>query len=306
LGLTISRHIAHSLDGELTVSSRPGQGSVFRATLATGLLEQAEMWKRPPCAALSSSTMARAAAGRLPRAGILLVEDGEANRKLICLVLRRAGAEVVCAENGRAGVEAAAGGSFDLILMDMQMPVMDGYRATGQIRASGFAGPVLALTAHVMRGDAEKCLAAGCSGYLTKPIDVDALIGAVRGVLDDAGPVESSTTTFTKSVAWPPVSSALPTEDPEFREIVDGFVTTLELRLREMRGAWERCAWIELSRLAHWLKGAGGTVGFDVFTEPAAHLEQHADQGRTEEADKALRELEELAARIVVLSDTPS
>src|SRR5262249_60619224 len=104
---------------------------------------------------------------------VLLVEDGETNRDLVSLVLTEAGATVVTAENGKAGVELARAQPFDLILMDMQMPVMDGYTAARTLRSLGIETPIVALTAHAMRDDVDKCLAAGCSGYLAKPVQID-------------------------------------------------------------------------------------------------------------------------------------
>jgi two-component system, sensor histidine kinase len=114
---------------------------------------------------------------------ILLVEDGEANRKLCSLLLRRAGAKVVTAENGQIGVKTALTQSFDLILMDMQMPVMDGYTAATQLRQEGITIPIIALTAHALQGDEAKCRMAGCSGYLSKPIDSATLLRKVAGAI---------------------------------------------------------------------------------------------------------------------------
>ena len=111
---------------------------------------------------------------------ILLVEDGDTNRKLLRVTLSRNGATVATAENGKIALHLAAEQEFDVILMDMQMPIMDGYTATRILRDRGFAKPIIALTAHAMKGDREKCEEAGCSGYLTKPINLDTLVHTVR------------------------------------------------------------------------------------------------------------------------------
>ena len=182
LGLTICRHIAKELGGDVTVESKPGQGSVFRVRLATGPLANVRMFDLPPTELLTAAQSTRQPRPpRLEGSRILVVDDGETNRKLIRLVLEEAGAEVTCAENGKIGLEAADRGQFDVILMDMQMPVMDGYTAAWKLRERGCRLPIVALTAHAMRGDQEKCLAAGCTAYLTKPINIDELMDAVAG-----------------------------------------------------------------------------------------------------------------------------
>ncbi|MFI5456028.1 MAG: PAS domain S-box protein [Isosphaerales bacterium] len=304
LGLTISRHIARSLGGDLAAASRLGEGSVFRATIATGPLDEGRMKGWPLTEALASHDPTAAFTTHLNGARILLVEDGATNRKLITLMLRRAGAEVVCAVDGQAGFEAATEQRFDLIFMDMQMPVLDGYEATRRLRAAGYIGPIVALTAHALRGDAELCSACGCDDYLVKPIEHDRLLNAVEEHMNKATPARTSDLSppSVASRRASELTSALPTDDPEFREIVEEFLVTLDARLRAMRAAWEREDRDELARLAHWLKGAGGTAGFDAFTEPARRLEEHAKHGPRDDAGHALHEVEILSGRIVAAS----
>ena len=118
------------------------------------------------------------------RARILLAEDGPDNQRLISMMLRKAGADVAVAENGQMAVDRVRLERFDLILMDMAMPVMDGYTAARTLRELGVDIPIVALTAHALAGEREKCLAAGCNAYLTKPIDRPDLLAQIRALLE--------------------------------------------------------------------------------------------------------------------------
>ena len=196
LGLTIAKRLAQALGGDIDVWSEPGCGSVFRVTVATGSLEGVRTLDDP----LAATTVAQQADERtekasvtsLPACRILLAEDSPDNRLLISRLLERAGATVMAVENGQVAVEAAlaarAGGTpFDIILMDMQMPVMDGYAATAKLRQEGYTGVVVALTAHAMESARDECLAAGCDDYASKPIDRKRLLGTVLNHLRPAG-----------------------------------------------------------------------------------------------------------------------
>ena len=252
------------------------------------------------------------------------MEDGDTNRKLIGLLLQRAGAKVTMAENGQLGAELAMKGSFDVILMDMQMPVMDGYTATTVLRQHGLTVPIIALTAHAMKGDEGKCRAAGCSGYVTKPIDGDQLLRTVAGALGviSAAPGSGSNNAIAKGTevvqtapaapkqavscgvksnpADRPLFSTLPMEDPDFREIVEEFIQRLQDQLAAMQRALDTQDLPELSRLAHWLKGAGGTAGFPAFTQPAKHLEALVQDQQCDEIEATLAELLDLSQQIVI------
>jgi PAS domain S-box-containing protein len=183
LGLMISRRLARMLGGDVSVRSTPGAGSVFTVTLATGPLEGVRMIANAREAALTSSDEHDEAPQVQLVGRILLAEDGPDNQRLISFLLRKAGAEVVIAGHGAAAIEAyfqakEAGEPIEMILMDMQMPVMDGYETTRELRRRGVVTPIVALTAHAMSSDRNKCLAAGCDDFATKPIDRRALIQA--------------------------------------------------------------------------------------------------------------------------------
>ena len=174
LGLAISKRMAEMLGGDIVVRSCPGQGSTFSFSMGIGRPDGLAVTQE-----LSHAVTARKPVSDVPqRLGcrILLAEDGPDNQRLIAFLLRKAGAEVELAGDGRIALDLAlaarqAGNPFDLILMDMQMPVMDGYETTQQLRSAGFEQPIIALTAHAMTQDRKKCIDAGCDDYVTKPID---------------------------------------------------------------------------------------------------------------------------------------
>jgi signal transduction histidine kinase/ActR/RegA family two-component response regulator len=178
LGLAIARSLARLLGGDVTVTSKPRQGSCFTATIDAGAV--AELNATP-----EDRPAADYAATEKLDARILLAEDGRDNQLLFEHFLQSAGATVTLAENGAAAVnhvlvETAAQSPFDLILMDMQMPYMDGYTATATLRGQGFTTPVIALTAHAMPDDRAKCLQAGCDDYLSKPVDRQTLLQTIK------------------------------------------------------------------------------------------------------------------------------
>lgn len=184
LGLAICRRIAESLGGELTVNTVIGQGSVFTATVSTGDLHGVRMIEMPTPALTSEVPLEPTKRGNLDGVTILVVDDMETNRRLVSMFLERAGATVASVENGALAVDAVENGNFQIVLMDMQMPVMDGYTATMLLRQRGYDRPIIALTAHAMRGDREKCEIAGCSGYVSKPVNMDILIDTVKAAAD--------------------------------------------------------------------------------------------------------------------------
>ncbi|HET6246454.1 MAG TPA: ATP-binding protein [Tepidisphaeraceae bacterium] len=314
LGLSISRQIADALGGSLSVTSEVGKGSVFTLTIDTGSLEGIPTLNRDELITAVASRKADGPVLRLPGTRVLLVEDGVSNRKLIMLVLDRAGAVVEWAEDGKTGSEMALGGNYDVVLMDMQMPIMDGYTAARLCRSKGLTTPIIALTAHAMRGDEEKCRDAGCTGFLTKPIDMDLLVRtigqasgkcAIENAADFAprfkGSAVASLPRESALGAIPAaLTSTLPSSDPEFCQIIVEFVDRLHQQLGAMQQAWEKQDLSELASLAHWLKGSGGTAGFAALTDPARKLEQLARDKKLEEIAGAIGALNELAEHIVV------
>ncbi len=187
LGLTICKRLTEMLGGTIEVETAPGEGSTFRVTIATGPLEEVGLVEHPvaqhewlPQAKnLDQSEPALPAGCR-----VLLAEDAPDNQRLISFLLHKAGAEVAVAGDGATAVEMVLearrrGQPFDVVLMDMQMPVLDGYQATRRLREEGYDAPILALTANALASQREACLRAGCNQFLAKPIQRAVLVRTV-------------------------------------------------------------------------------------------------------------------------------
>ncbi len=189
LGLAISRHFARLLGGDLTVvESGEGVGTRFRATIAARPVEDDQRDEDTDSVRPSAEPLRKDAPitteSPLDGVRVLLAEDGPDNQKLISFVLKKAGALVTVVENGKLATEAALAAigeehTYNVILMDMQMPVMDGYTAVELLRREGYSAPIIALTAHAMANDRSRCLDAGCDDYASKPIDRNALVQCV-------------------------------------------------------------------------------------------------------------------------------
>jgi len=307
LGLAISKRLAEALGGDIHVVSRPGEGSTFTFTLETELPasvrmlnDLSEVAARATHQPQSASPVAWKLCGR-----VLLAEDGPDNQQLISMILSQAGVEVDLASNGRVAVEKAlaavsAGAPYDAIIMDMQMPEMDGYDATGQLRQAGYDKPIVALTAHAMAGDRQKCIAAGCDDYATKPVDRMGLLRTLARLMGSPqpGPEDAPAETEPKEPSSDEAIHSVFRSDPAMAGIIAEFVGQLPQRLADMRQAGANNQWDVLQRAAHQLKGAGGSYGYACLTDAARELESHAKQQDAEAAMLALSNLANLCERI--------
>jgi CheY-like chemotaxis protein/HPt (histidine-containing phosphotransfer) domain-containing protein len=252
----------------------------------------------------------------IPPSRLLVVDDGAENRELLSLVLAEQGLWVEEAENGQVALDKVAQGGFDLILMDMQMPVLDGFAATRILRERGVQTPIVALTANAMKGFEQEVLQAGCTAYVTKPIDIDGLLAKLAQMLggaqagapvargEDAAatvlPVETGAAVAAVSQAEPrheAITSRL-AGNARLVPIVRKFAARLDEQLATAERAWQAQDSAEIARFAHWLAGAAGTMGYDAFTGPARELEQFALGGQGENVGAAMAALREMAGRV--------
>ncbi len=205
LGLTIVKRLAESMHGDVKVISQPGQGSQFLIDLQVGFTPAKNLGEncdgchrignecRPveahTCLQKAQELTSMSPFQDLKGLNVMLVEDGVDNQRLVSFLLKKAGAEVEICENGQVALDRIAqrngdseslASDIDVVFMDMQMPIKDGYTATRELRDSGFHKPIIALTAHAMQGDREKCLQAGCDDFLTKPVNKQTLLHACK------------------------------------------------------------------------------------------------------------------------------
>ncbi|MFO7602747.1 MAG: ATP-binding protein [Gammaproteobacteria bacterium] len=265
LGLHLSRRFAELLGGSIAVESEYGVGSCFSLTLPTGEIPPEDIvtkFNRPPAAAaeqpdaLDISTL---------RGNVLLAEDTKDNQLLVRAFLRNSNITITTVENGQQALDAVVQNNFDLILMDIQMPVMNGLQATRQLRQQGWDGPLLALTANVLPEDCQRYRETGFTDVIAKPISRRLFLEKIATYLE---PDDAATETS-------PIYSTLLAEEPDFLPAVEHFVQQSAQECQKLQHALATQDWPALQQQLHRLKGSGGGVGFAEVTRLARECEQY-------------------------------
>jgi signal transduction histidine kinase/DNA-binding response OmpR family regulator len=259
LGLCISRQLAEKLDGTIECSSEKGVGSRFEFSFSIGAVEPVWVTSYP------TSSDAGPQAPRVPQlhGTVLLAEDSPDIQGLISMYVRRTGARVHVVDNGQQAVEHLMQYDYSLVLMDVQMPVLDGLSAVRRLRQLGNTTPIVSLTANALREDREHCLAAGANDYLTKPVDLVKFYATLSQFVP-AAPTDAR-------VELAAVDDGLE-DDPEFQLLVQKFLEGLPAMRAEIEHAAAILDWAALQSVVHKLKGMGGGFGFAKLSSLSAAL----------------------------------
>jgi len=332
LGLAVTKKLAHLLGGELSVSSELGKGSVFSLIIPAGVDVKSQplfdKYKFLIEVGADTFVYPQGNHAELPlceqdkfSGRVLVAEDSRSNQMLIKLLLEQFGLQVTIAGDGKETVHKALSQPFDLIFMDIQMPNMDGYEATKALRQKGLKTAIVALTAYAMKGDDEKCISAGCSDYMAKPIDRKLLLEVIRKYLptksmtlgEETDSVRSEVDEFSEPCSDAAVLEALSTgpvgtQDSEevidwaqvmsrivdeelIEEVMPACVVENRERLEMLTAAVQAADAKEVKLYAHAIKGSAANLGARGLSDAAFNLEHMASQEDLSKAGELLQDI---------------
>jgi two-component system sensor histidine kinase/response regulator len=316
LGLTITRQLAHMMGGSISLVSEPEKGSTFTLRIPTGLQPDSSTFQTrfDP---ISTESQTQPTAPRISLSGrILVAEDILVNQKVVTAMLTRLGLQYEVVTDGQQAVRKATTESYDLILMDIHMPVMNGYQATEAIRKAGLKIPILALTASVMQQDMDACMASGCDGHLQKPIDRQVLARELARFLPSSAmasesvgsPSDSSSTTITvcspsvvvvgaasepptasSPIHWSQLLERCGDDEDLAAELVGLFFVDNPKHLLALNASVEQMDAERVRGSSHTLKGSAAAIGAVDLSKACLELERAAKTGRMDDAPKLLQ-----------------
>jgi len=227
---------------------------------------------------------------------------------LIKILLEKLGITVTIVEDGEQAVQAAMSQPFDIILMDMQMPKMNGYEATEALRQQKFDLPIIALTANAMKGDADKCIAAGCNGYMPKPVNKellhDMLVKHLSGH-EKQNPENAPENNNRENIAnEEKILISDLKDDPVLAPVIDVFINELPTIIKDIEEAMNKSDDEKLRSISHMLKGASASAGFTALSEYVAKTEALLVEKRLDSAKNAVNHMTDLCHKVIKRQNT--
>ena len=292
LGLSISKQLVEKLGGEISCSSTPEKGSCFSFFIDIGDNQNLDMIHDQESFDAEISSQIDTFFEHLT-GNVLLGEDLIDNQDLIQMYVEDTGASITIADNGKLAVKACEQSSFDLIFMDMQMPVMDGVEAITKIRALGVKTPIVSLTANALKSDVDKCMNAGANDFLSKPIDVNKFNQVLSKYLKPAevpNPKE-----MTPNI----IENKQKKRSQKMEKLVNRFLDELPNRIVLINDSKDQENWRDLKMETHKLKGLGTTMGFPELTKLCSQINDHCNDESYEQVPELVLKLSEYTKSIL-------
>ena len=284
LGLSLSKQFAEKMGGTITVESLLDIGSQFSVSIRTGKIDKQQLITgEPELPEKNDSIKYQYDFSYHVKGNILIAEDNHDNQQLLSILLSETGAKLTFVENGQHAVDKALAKHYDLIFMDMQMPVMGGIEATKLLRQASYEFPIIALTANAMKSDHDMCISAGCNDFLTKPINKEKLFHTIYKYLEIDSEVDESKLEINKNKD----------RSEKLQALIKSFVKGIPLRMESIKKSRNEKNWQEMKNELHKIKGVGTSMGFPDITLSAAKLEAEVmrENENEIEIDKLLVEM---------------
>lgn len=264
LGLTLSKQLTEKLDGTLTVESTPNKGSHFIVDIKVDDVDESDYIYEANYDTLSEKDVS--VSQNLPkvRGRVLVAEDNKDIQALVKMHITKMGAELVIVDNGRKAVDAALASDFDLVFLDIQMPIMGGYETLRELHQKGYKKPVIAMTANAMKKDRDDCVTAGFDGFVSKPIVKSELYSVIAKYLNESTEEEMQDDFIT---------CCMLEEEPKIIDLVNSFLERVPEIQVAINGSLLKEDWDEFSSQLHQMKGLGGAFGYPMLSEISQKIE---------------------------------